>query len=398
MFPALSSYTAVYVMMGAMLLGAVVQWPRLGGILRHRAYLAVLAALGLLAIPLPFVWHGPDDLLIAGIVLPVLIGVGLVALLEVEPRFGSPLVLGTLSLVGALAAALAGLNDVYIFGIGRAGVGNNPIHYADLSMVLGFFALVGLFGTESRWRLLFLAGPLLGLEAIILSGARGAVLGFAMVCVPVVILMIVWFREIRFWVIGGLVITAIAAGALFISEPGVSNRAMSAFGDSRAALSALFAGQDTVASAREGDYSMDERLALLRGGVSVFLAHPVFGVGAGQIMPSAREYFPERFKLMGNHLHYDLGDFAAGAGVFGLAGYLLLLLAPFLRPSGLYGEARRRAMLLGAVVVSGSYASLGLTNAVFGILPQTALFGTLLAAIVAMGRIAAQGNATEKPR
>ena len=76
---------------------------------------------------------------------------------------------------------------------------------------------------------------------------------------------------------------------------------------------------------------------------------------------------------------------------------MLLLLAPFLRPAGNDGPYKRRALLLGAVVLSGSYFGLGLTNAVFGVLPQTVLYAVLLACLVAIGRVW-DGNAMASAR
>lgn len=399
-FPPLSSYTEVYVVMGAMLLGGILFRSELGAVLRHPAYIAVLVAFSLFAITLPFVWHGPDDLLIIVALLPVPLGIGLVLLLGVERRFASPVVIAGLSLAGAFAAVIAGLNDVYVLGLARAGSGNNPIHYADLAMVLGFFSLIGLFGTQSRWRLLFLLGPFFGLEAIFLSQTRGALLAYFAVAVPLVILMLIWLRHnrlIQFAVLGSVAAAVLAVGVLL--SFGVSHRILSVFPDTRAAISIL-TSPETYQSApgangaaietngttlnREGSTFL--RLVLIRGSIEVFVRHPLFGVGTGQIISAARVYFPENLKTLGNHLHTDPGDFAAAAGIFGLAGYLVLLLAPFLRPAGNYGAERRRAMVFGAAVLSLSYLMLGLTNAVFGVLPQTVLFGTLLAALVAMGR------------
>ena len=53
---------------------------------------------------------------------------------------------------------------------------------------------------------------------------------------------------------------------------------------------------------------------------------------------------------------------------------------------------------MGAVVLAGSYFTLGLTNALFGILPQTVLFGVLLAAIIAMGRTADEHLTSQAPQ
>ncbi|MBU1174437.1 MAG: O-antigen ligase family protein [Alphaproteobacteria bacterium] len=389
-FPPLSSYTAVYVVMGAMLIAAVLLRARLRDIARHPAYLAVAAAIVLLSLTLPFVWQGPDDLLVLGAIAPLPLGIGLVALFEAEPRFASPVLIGGLSLIGAFGAVLAGLNDIFVFGLDRAGSGNNPIHYADLSVALGLFAMIGVFGSKSRWRMIFLLGPLFALLAVLLSGSRGALLAYFATMAPLTGLLVVWFR--REWLLGLSILAAGLVSVLLVTSmvfmPSLSNRAVDAFRDFGTAVFAFAENTgESAALSAEIDGSTDERLTLLRGAVAVFVEHPVFGVGAGQMISAAREHFPERHKQLGNHLHSDIGNFAASAGLFGLAGYFALLLAPFLRPSGNYGTDTRRVLLLGAMALSGSYFTLGLTNAVLGVLPQTGLHATLLACLVGIGRV-----------
>ena len=387
MFTPISSYAASYMALGSALIGAIILRDRLGSIIRHPAYIAVFTGMVLLIVTLPFVWHSPNDLLLLAALLPLPLGVGLVALIEAEPRFGSPLLLGALSLIATIAAAASAYEDVYIFGLGRAGSGNNPIHFADLTVLLGFFSLVGLFGTKSLWRLLFLTGPIIALEVVLLSQTRGAMLGFALVLFAVLVLFAIWFRNAWRVLLSGIVVLVLSIGAIIYTTPAASDRALLAFSDTQTAISAFIAGEGVETPAPDVDGSASQRISMLRGAIGVFGQHPLFGVGTGQIISEARAYFPEAHeKSIGAHLHSDPADFAASAGTFGLVAYLLFLLAPFLRPDGNYGTDTRRAMTLGAVVLSGSFVTLGLTNAVFGILPQTMLFGVLLACIVAMGR------------
>ena len=298
-FPPLSSYTAVYVTLAAMLLGAVLLGRRLGDIVRHPAYLAIWLAMALFAVTLPFVWNGADDLLIVLIVLPLALGIGLVALVEVEPRFASPTVIGGLCLFGAIGAMAAGFNDIYVDGLPRAGGGNNPIHFASLSMTLGFFSLIGLFGTRSRWRLVFLVGPLLGLEAVLLSATRGGVLAFALVGLLVALLFAVWLRRSARYLVAGAAVLALAGAAVIVTTPDVTNRALQAFSDADAAIVAFFSEDGFDEPAPNVDPSTDQRIALYRGALGVFRDNPVFGVGTSQIIPAAREFFPERLQADG---------------------------------------------------------------------------------------------------
>ncbi len=384
----LVSYTAVYFAMGGALIGAGVLVSRLGVIARHPAYLAVLCAFVLFFVTLPFAWHSADDLLIIFALLPIVGGIGIVALIEAEPRFGSPAVIGGLALIGSVGAMFAALNDVYVLGVDRAGSGNNPIHFADLSLVLGFMSVIGLFGTQKRWRLIFLSGPFFAFVAILLSGTRGAVLAFFVVAVPLTILLIVWFRHVRKIAATALVTGVIALIGLMLWSPGVSERALSGFTDTTTAVSALLSGDSVAKMEQYVDESTMERIIFLRSGFEVFRAHPLFGVGAGQIISATRDHYPEDHAGLGTHLHSDLSDFSVAAGLLGLVGYILLLVSPFLRSMGNYGADTRHALIFGALALSGSYLALGLTNAIFGILPQTMLFGVFLACLVAMGRVA----------
>ena len=296
-FMPISSYASSYIAMGAALVGAVMFRQRLGPILRHPAYLAVFAAMGLLVVTLPFVWQGPGDLLLLVAILPVPIGFGLVALIEVEPRFGSPLLIGSFSLIATIVALLAGLEDVYVHGLERAGSGNNPIHFADLTVTLGFFSLVGLFGTQKLWRVVFLAGPVLGLEVVLLSQTRGAVIGFVLVLALALLLLAIWYRHVWRFLAAGAVVLALAITALVYTTPVVSNRALSAFSDAEFAYSILMSDKGVDAPIEGIDFSTDQRIALVRGAWGVFSSHPVFGVGAGQIIEAAREYFPNATRI-----------------------------------------------------------------------------------------------------
>ncbi len=386
-FPAIASYTAVYPTMGALILGAILCWPQTAGTLRTGPYIALGLAFLLLAITLPFVWHEPADLLVLVVLLPIPLGAAFVALAEKEPRLVTPTIIGGFCLIGTIAAVIAALNDVFLLGIERAGAGNNPIHFAGLAVTLGGVSLIGVCGSRSPWRILFLAGPVMGLVAALLSGSRGPTLSAMVLLVLQLPLLIVWFR--RFWIVwvAPVVLAAIAAAIIFWADPSIGTRAINAVTASTHAVVALYENSDPNTLPPGVDDSTNQRLAFIRSGWAAFMQSPIYGHGATQLITAPEAFFPERYQgLLGAHLHFDVGDFAVVAGTLGVLAYLMLLLAPFMALRGIYDRDTRRAVLLGAIGLSGAFLTLGFTNAVVGVLPQTALYGLLLGALTALGR------------
>jgi O-antigen ligase len=77
------------------------------------------------------------------------------------------------------------------------------------------------------------------------------------------------------------------------------------------------------------------------------------------------------------HLHNDLADFAASAGVVGLAAFALFLLAPIVEIiRSAEHPTRRPALVLMTTLVSGFFV-MGLTNAMFGILTVTTAYAAV---------------------
>jgi O-antigen ligase len=80
----------------------------------------------------------------------------------------------------------------------------------------------------------------------------------------------------------------------------------------------------------EADYSTAERLAHWIAGINMFLDHPLFGVGIGNYPAVYSKYFITIFALPLGHAHNYYINIAAETGIFGLAGFMLLLVAIFL--------------------------------------------------------------------
>jgi O-antigen ligase len=83
----------------------------------------------------------------------------------------------------------------------------------------------------------------------------------------------------------------------------------------------------------EVDYSTAERLAHWIAGINMFLDHPFFGVGIGNYPIVYSKYFITIFILPLGHAHNYYINMAAETGIFGLAGFILLLIAMFLAGS-----------------------------------------------------------------
>lgn len=384
--PTMAPYTAVYVALGAAVLCFVSFLRSLPKVLAHPSYLAVAAACLALALTIPFTWRSADDLMIVIWMLPVLIAAGIVPPLMKEPRFGEPAVIAAFCLVGAIGAVAIGAYDALAFGTSRAGGDNNPIHFAGLATILGFSALVGIFQYDSRWRFIFLLGPLFGAAAVLLSGSRGPILSVLVLFVLTMPLLAYWFRNAwLFWAVPLVAASAIVA-AIMILAPGQNHYVLDAIDSAQAATRYLV--ENNFATMSQGPANIDgstwQRLIYLRGALDAFGDSPIVGHGAGQLISAAAAHFPPGYEHLGAHLHADVANFAVVAGIVGLVAYGLMLSAPFLAVFYAQDSARKRAVLLLAIVLGAGYFTLGLTNGVFGILAQTLLYGILLASAVSL--------------
>lgn len=382
--PALSPFTSAYVALVAVILCGFLFTRSLPEVIAHPTYLALILACVLLSATLPFVWRGPAEIMIVLWMLPIPLAGGLVAALLDEPHFGAPNLIGAFCLVGAFGAMIIGVYDALALEISRVGGASNPIHFGGVATILGFASLAGLFQNSSRWRYMFLLGPLFGIIAVILSGSRGPILSVALLFIAIMPLIIYWFRHIwLFWAAPLVLGLGIAAGVLIIA-PEQTQYLSRAVTSVQAAV--LFVGEnglEPLTARPEGiDESTFQRLIFLYGAYQAFLESPLVGHGAGQMVSAAAVYFPVGYEYLGGHLHADIANFAVVGGLFAIIAYALILLAPFLALVGMERGERRRAVFLMAVILSVGYLSLGFTNGVLGIFPQTPLYGLLVSLVV----------------
>jgi O-antigen ligase len=311
-------------------------------------------------------WHA----LAAMLFMPLFLVAPMAALLQRLPLTIDAQGIGIAALAGTAAAAALALFETQVLGLSRAGVTvNNPIHFADLSLTLGFVALVGVYG-ERRWvRIAVLAGPVLALLAVLLSGSRGPLVAF----VPMLLVALMMFIAHRAppagrWaalVAAGLASLLLIALAWRIDAV----QQVAAFNDIARVLS-----NETV------DGSTTERLIMYRSAFNAFLASPVYGHGLIDYVAAAARHAPAgaTFPIMG-HLHNDIADFAVAGGGLGLLAYALFLLAPIVE---VLRRPRSWPAIHLALSISAGYLAMGLTNAMIGILSQTVLYGFCLALVV----------------
>lgn len=384
-FMGTAPFIADYVVVVCGIYGLVLAISARDGVLTMPSSLALAAALVAFAVTIPFVYRSEADAFPLLAFAPVLVAPGLAALLVRQDAWLQPAAVPLLCLFGAITAAIAGIVEWQVTSEVRVGLGNNPIHYGGIVAVVGFLSLAGLHATTRWWRLLFLLGPLTGLGAVLLSGSRGPLLAWAAMALASLPFVVWWLRrDIRAMLILALLVGVIAAGLLTSSQ---GNRAL--------------AGLVTLAQSGgvQAVFGADAaRTALYTSAWHAFLSSPLVGHGYGQLIPMVMAEFPTRTTLATlENLHSDLPNFAAMAGSLGVLSYLLLIAAPLLL---LGSDAARRqpALVFGVVILTVGYVVLGLTNLMFGVLPQTALFAIALGYLMALRRQATAMPAPPGPQ
>ncbi|MDB5528765.1 MAG: hypothetical protein JWR51_1868 [Devosia sp.] len=387
-FADIAPHVADYIVLIAGAAGLIAAIVHRDAILAARQWWMLLLALVLLALTLPFVYRGSADVLPILALAPFLVVPGVAYLLTRNQTLLRPFALPLLCLFGAVAAVLLGLSEYIATGGARVEVGNNPIHYGGIAVLLGFMALTGICVGRSPWRVLFFLGPIAGMLAAVLSGSRGPLLGGMAMAVASMPMLIFWYR--RDWaLLLAIAVMVLGVPALALTF-GSSMRAMTAFGElTQVAQNALAGSTGTAAAVDVASAAPPDaiRVAMYKSALQQFLDSPIFGQGFGQILDLARAAspgFPEMATL--EHLHSDIADFAALGGLFGLLAYGLIIAAPLANLH--FGNAKPtdRVVALGSAMLATGYLLLGLTNAMFGVLPQTVLFVLLLGYLIALRR------------
>ncbi|WP_338608128.1 O-antigen ligase family protein [Pelagibacterium nitratireducens] len=208
-FPGIAAYTAVYLTLATML--AMAPCVR-SGHLQSPVALAVFAAFGGLVLSILLNGASAGNWTTLAMALPFIAvpmtGAGLAS---VTPRQ-----FATFCLLGASAALAVGLIDIFALDLSRAGGENNPIHYASLAGMLGMVSLIGAVGQTDRLRYVFLLGPVAAFATALLSGSRGPLLADG---VMFVIAFGVFWRDRRF-ILALLIFPLVGLAAIVLSGAG----------------------------------------------------------------------------------------------------------------------------------------------------------------------------------
>ena len=359
--PGYAAYVGAYItMIVALVAFAIYGWQERAAF-RHPTSTAILAAILLITFTLPFVYKGPTDLLAPIYILPMLTTIALGLLARPASWVPGPRVFAALCMFAAGLALAGGAYEHFVMGVYRPGMGNNPIHYATLAAMAGSLSIVGVVSGHSLWRYLFMLGPVLGIGATIVADSRGPMVGaLAMAGVGLLTLTIWLWRESVFRLsLAAAVLIGVSAVALLA---GTGNQRVLGLAETALNIFRFTGGSDDI------------RAALYISSLHALTESPLYGHGFGQLMLTVQAMFPEQpmaFTL--ENLHADWANLSVMAGVPGLLAYILLLAAPLLLL--LSPDVRQdKPILLGAILLTTGQLTLGVSNAMFGVLPQTMIY------------------------
>lgn len=321
---------------------------------------AYLAAFLCMLIGFTFAAGGWEHFENVGNFLPYLLFIPAVGLFDRSARPGNTLIIATLALIGAIVAVGTAVFDVHIMGHRRAvGLVNTTNPFAMVSVMLGFLSLMGFWAIRDWRRYLFFIGPIVATYAVVLAGTRAAILIVMALSVLFAIFVGVKLsRRGRLALVGAGVLAAVAGGAAIVAL-GADTRAFQAI----ESIYLFFAEGQAI------DRSVAIRLELYRGGIMAFLDSPIFGHGWRHHVEAARPYMMNEsiaeHVARWSHLHNDYINFAALAGIFGLASYFIYLLVPIIATWSSKRDSQYHARLYGGFVVSTCYAIYGVFGSGF---------------------------------
>ncbi|MBK8085819.1 MAG: O-antigen ligase family protein [Devosia sp.] len=310
---------------------------------------------------------------------PFLIAIPFRWQLERTARPDGALIVARLSLTGVIIAGLVAVVQVILLGYTRVGQPLMGAHdYAHTSMILGFLALVGCFapGAHRRWP--FLLGPILAIGAVLLSGTRGALLG-----APALALVAFGFALATARRKGQILL----AGAVAVAVVALLAAAAYFFGFERAISAFDSAGR--VLAGQQIDESTRQRLLMLSGGLGAFLESPLFGHGWGDMVKAVYPHVPpDEVEMMTGfrQLHNGPMSFAVGAGVFGIAAFVALTIAPILAVLATPRDSQFVSRLYFAAVLVVGFAVFQLASIMLGFEFHTVQYAMMTMVFVAFVR------------
>jgi O-antigen ligase len=312
---------------------------------------------------------GPLRLLLA------LIGIGVIALLKPGVTW---FWLGLCS--GTIGAAVIAVVQRVVFGIDRvAGFTHHPITFGDLAVAMGVMSLCGLSGLRStRFASLPVLALLSGVVAAVLSGSRGAWLGFLLVLLP--LLKFGGKMQGRMlWYGAGIVLLA-CLGAYFIPATGVARRVAEGVSD----VHQYFAVQNAGTN-------VGVRLELWKASLMMIAEHPWVGVGRDAYHDSLQALamqgrLQHSTALEFSSSHNDVLHTLATGGILDFSFLLAMYVGPLLffwkilKRSG--GE--RAALGLAGVVLVVCFIGFGLTDVMFWLMIPKVFYAMMVCTIAGL--------------
>ena len=264
-----------------------------------------------------------------------------------------------MALAGTALFTAVALFEIFIEGRSRVYGPMNPFQFAYTTMLLGFLSLAGLFipGSSRRW--IFLAGPVLAVFTVMISGTRGALLAAPVLALLAFVFTLVTMPKQRKIIL----VSAVAGLGLFAVLLVIAMQ----LGLSRS-ISGLDVPRQLLAG-EQIDGSSLERLTMLQGAWGAFWDSPIFGHGWRNMVTAIYPHVPpemlERMKGF-RHLHNGYANFASGAGLIGLISFLLVLAAPVLGTFFIPRDSQYHARLFLVLTLSLGFAAFEFTYILLG--------------------------------
>lgn len=238
---------------------------------------------------------------------------------------------------------------------------SNPIHYGNVSVLLGLLSLCGLeWACAQRqrlaWIVLLLAGCLAGISGSILSGSRGGWIAMP-VCLIILALQHARIHGKRYFIITLALLVGLIVAAYNMPHSPLQQRAASA-------VSELEKFEDTG----NVDTSVGQRIEMWHSALDMSSQNILLGIGRTGYLSQKQILVDEgkMSKAVGEYTnaHNDYLDALVKRGIIGLAALLALFLVPltlFVRALR-HGPVNARPFSLAGVILCSCYMIFGLTT------------------------------------
>ena len=377
--PCLLGTVGSYVVLALALLCGVALWrPGASSLLRGQpAVLLFAGAFALLLGAFATTARTPEDLKYALNFLPFLLAAPVYLVARDHAGRDAIRWFAVLCLLGAALALAVAVIEVRYTGHRRAvGSFSNSNVFGRMALLLGFLSLSGLFVTRHLLRWLFYLGPVFGVVATVLAGARGAFIALPFM---LVIFAVAFFfqPQARRHLVAFLVVGAICV-VVTVTAAHLANLAR---------FTEMFdLIVQALTSGTSDDKSTTIRLAFYSAGLAAFIEAPWLGHGWASLANAAFAQIPaaeyDAALVRFFHFHSDVVDFGVAAGLVGILAYAMMIFAPVV---GAISSQRGELFLVriyAATLLTVTYLIFGLTDMTIGYDLPTTSFAILSAVIL----------------